>query len=366
MHYYDILMRECFALALEAEGRASPNPLVGCVVVKDGMIVGRGYHCGPGARHAEPLAIEEAGEKARGATLVVNLEPCNHHGLMPPCAPQIVKAGIRRVVAAYVDPDPRVLGIGIAYLREHGVDVMVGVLEEEARWLNRSFNRHAAEKMPWVTLKAALSLDGHIALHNGLSKWLSSEESRAEVHRLRFLSDAVLVGRGTVEADNPLLTVRHPDLEWKTPLKVVLDGRMKLAPTCNVFSTPPSLLVTAAHSEEEKKADFKARRVEILEYAESSDPEVPLEWVLRELGNRGIARLLVEGGQHVFTEFLSQDLVDEAVFYLTPRILGGDATPLVGNLNLGKLEEANRLTLRSVTQVGTDIKVEAAFVHRDH
>ncbi|MGH8104182.1 MAG: bifunctional diaminohydroxyphosphoribosylaminopyrimidine deaminase/5-amino-6-(5-phosphoribosylamino)uracil reductase RibD [bacterium] len=363
MHYYETLMRECFDLTKQAEGTASPNPLVGSVVMKDGMIVGRGIHRGPGQMHAEPMAIAEAGEKAKGATLVVNLEPCCHWGRQPPCAPIIAEAGLQRVVAAYVDPDPRVLGGGFKYLREHGVEVVVGVLEVEARWLNRSFNKHAVTKVPWVTMKAALSLDGRIALRNGVSKWLSSESSRAEVQRLRYRSDAIMVGRGTIEADNPQLTVRTPGLDWKKPVKVILDGRLKLNPMYAVFSSSPSLLVTVGHANDRMKSAFEKHPVEVLEHPDSKDSIVPLEWLLKELGQRGVARLMVEGGQHVFSQFLAQGLVDEAVFYYSPKILGDDSKPLVGNLGLTRIEDSSSMRIKDVSKVGEDIRVEAVFVH---
>lgn len=367
MSLYNLLMQICFELAEKGEGWASPNPLVGCIVVKDGEIVGRGTHYGPGKKHAERIALEMAGEKAKGATLFVNLEPCCHWGRQPPCAPFIVECGIKKVVAAIPDPDVRVNGGGFQYLRSHGIEVLTGVLEKEARWLNRSFLKYATKSIPWVTLKAALTLDGRIAPAASRSStpyWISSEESRIDAHHLRFLNDAVLVGANTISRDNPQLTVRHPSVPSKRLLKIVLDGKRTLKRNFQIFNFPPVLIFVGESRKKNVDEETSIPEVENF-YLSDNDGIIPLSGVLKEVAKREVGRLLVEGGSSVFTQFLQQGQVDEAVFYVAPHFLGNDALPLTGRLQPTDSEKVLHPRILSAKFTGLDLRIHIFFSRED-
>jgi len=367
MSLYNFFMKMCFELAKRGEGWASPNPLVGCIVVKDGVIVGRGTHYGPGKKHAERIALEMAGEKAKGATLFVNLEPCCHWGRQPPCAPFIVECGVKKVVAAISDPDVRVNGGGFRYLQSHGVEVLSGVLEKEAQWLNRSFLKYATKGLPWVTLKAALTLDGRIAppaSESTTPHWISSEESRIDAHHLRYLNDAILVGANTIARDDPQLTVRHPSLPSKTLLKIILDGKRTLKENFQVFNFPPVLLIAGVSRKKNGSQDSPFSGAEIL-YLPDRDGMVKLDEVLKELAKREVGRLLVEGGSSVFTQFLQQGLVDEAVFYLAPQFLGNEAVPLTGVLSSNPGEKVHSPRILSTKSIGPDLRIHISFTQED-
>ncbi|MGC8844189.1 MAG: bifunctional diaminohydroxyphosphoribosylaminopyrimidine deaminase/5-amino-6-(5-phosphoribosylamino)uracil reductase RibD, partial [bacterium] len=314
----EYFMNLCLQLARRGRGFVSPNPLVGAVLVKDGEIVGRGFHPSFGAPHAEVFAIKEAGERARGSTLYVNLEPCCHYGKTPPCTKAIIEAGIKRVVIAMVDPNPIVNGKGIEELRGKGIEVEVGVLEEKARKLNEAYVKFITRGVPFVTLKMAQSLDGKIATRSGESKWITGERARRFVHRLRVENDAVLVGANTVILDDPSLTAHRMG---RDPKRIVLDGKGRVSPDARVFNPGVErLLFTTSLAPVQWREEIEKRGVEVIV---SEGEEVSLEELLRELGKRGIASLLVEGGGETAWRFIKEGAVDKLLFFLAPIVIGG-------------------------------------------
>jgi diaminohydroxyphosphoribosylaminopyrimidine deaminase/5-amino-6-(5-phosphoribosylamino)uracil reductase len=374
-------MRKALALAEQGRGLVSPNPLVGAVLVRDGVVVGEGWHEGPGRPHAEIVAVEAAGEAARGATLYVTLEPCAHFGRTPPCAPRLIEAGIGRVVAAIGDPNAQVDGRGFAQLRQAGIEVEVGVLAEKAARQNRAFLRHTGTGRPFVTLKMAASLDGKAAARDGSSRWITGEEARAEVHRMRAGADAILVGAGTAFRDDPSLTVRDPGFGGGPKLRVIVDGRGIVPETHAVFTDgrAPTLVATTEGAPDERRDGWRAAGAEVLllDDAGSSlipldallddagSSLIPLDALLDELGKRDVQHVLVEGGPTLAWELVARDLVDEVVLFVAPILVGGQDAPSIlmggGTPTIG---EAIRLRLIEVTRIGDDLKV-VADVHRD-
>jgi diaminohydroxyphosphoribosylaminopyrimidine deaminase/5-amino-6-(5-phosphoribosylamino)uracil reductase len=351
------MMRAALALARRSLGRTWPNPAVGCVVVRDGRVIARGRTRDGGRPHAEADAIAQARESLEGATAYVTLEPCAHHGKTPPCADALVAAGVARVVSAMEDPDPRVKGQGHARLRAAGVAVEVGERADEAREINAGFLLREREGRPLFHLKLAASLDGRIATASGESKWITGPEARADGHRLRATHDAILVGAGTAAADDPELTCRLPGLAAYSPLRIVLDSRARLSPTSRLArtarSTPVWLLCTAAAP----KAACETLRdcgVEVIETATGPDGYVDVAVAARELGERGLTRVLVEGGGGVAASLLKAGLVDRVTTYGAGLLLGSDSRSAVGDLGLGRLDFAPRLTLVSTRTVGAD------------
>ena len=338
-------MCEALRLAAFGRGRTSPNPMVGAVLVKDGRIVGAGWHRKAGTEHAEIHALRMAGDLARGATLYVTLEPCSHTGRTGPCARAVIEAGVRRVVAAMEDPNPLVHGNGLQMLREGGVEVSCGLMEEEARRLNEAFVVWVTEKRPFVTLKMAMTLDGKTATAGGESKWITGEASRLRGHVLRDESDAILVGIGTVLADHPSLTTRLPDGNGKNPLRVILDSKARMP-----FDEPmlrdgaaPVLIATTESVPEENLRRLREAGAEIL--TAGKGPSVDLPILLRNLGERSICSLLVEGGSTVHFSFLSAGLADKMCAFIAPKLFGGkEATPAVGGTGFLHLADAARLT----------------------
>jgi len=353
-------MAQALALAALGEGTTRPNPLVGCVVVKDGTVVGRGFHRAAGEPHAEALALAEAGARARAATLYVNLEPCAHHGRTAPCAEAIVRAGVHRVVAAVTDPNPLVNGRGLLALRSAGIAVAEGVLACEARALNAPFLSTHERGRPWVTLKAAQSLDGRIAAAGGSSTWVTGEASRRYAHRLRFRHDAVLVGAGTVRRDDPRLTVRLPGVD-AARRRVVLAPRLALDPRARVFareddSAPRTRVYvgTACAAAEVDRFRDAAEVVPVAEGAEGLD----LAAVLADLGRAGVQAVLVEGGGKTSGAFLRAGLVDELVVFIAARLFGaGDATPVVDLPAVSDPAQAWRVAPAAYFPLGGDLVV---------
>lgn len=319
-------MQHALRLAGRGLGQVAPNPAVGCVIVRDGIIVGRGWTQKGGRPHAETVALAGAGDAARGATAYVTLEPCSHHGRTPPCAGALIAAGIARVVAAVEDPDPRVSGRGIAMLRDASVTVDVGLLAAEAAALNAGFFLRVMEKRPLVTLKLAISADGMIARAPGGEQWLTGEEARRFGHFLRATHDAILVGSGTVLADDPDLTCRIAGLEDRSPLRVVLDGRLRMPPGAKLVRTAsavPVIVYTAAEGGE----GLRAAGVEVVRLAAGADGGVDLRAVLGDLADRGITRLLVEGGAAVAQGFLDRGLADRLEIFRSPVVAGAGGRP---------------------------------------
>lgn len=318
-------MREAIQLSLAQVGRTGPNPSVGCVIVKDGEVVGRGVTALGGRPHAEPQAIAEAGEKARGATAYVTLEPCSHHGKTPPCANAIVAAGIARVVVAVADPDPRVSGRGLKILADADIEVTIGILQKEARRAMAGYLTRQTKGRPQVTLKLAVSADGMLGRKGGGQIAITGKEARENVHRLRAESDAILVGIGTALADDPELTVRIPGLESASPLRIVLDKRAELPLTSKLVqsATQVPVLLAVGPGTKARSAVFQDRAVEVLEVAD-------IEALLSTLAQRGISSLMVEGGARVAGDLLARGLVDRIHLYDSSVVVGegGIASPI--------------------------------------
>jgi diaminohydroxyphosphoribosylaminopyrimidine deaminase/5-amino-6-(5-phosphoribosylamino)uracil reductase len=354
-------MRRALDLAERARGRTSPNPLVGAVLVHDGAVIAEAYHEAAGRPHAEVLALQAAGTAARGATLYVTLEPCAHHGRTPPCAPAVVAAGVRRVVAAVGDPDPRVAGRGFDILRAAGIDVTVGVLATEAARQNRVFFTAMREGRPHVTLKAAMTLDGKLADLRGTSRWITGEAARREAHRLRRDADAIVVGVSTVLLDDPRLTVRLDEPVSREPYRVVLDshGRTPTAARVLTASTPARTIVfTTEGAPPTRLAGLRAAGATVVT-CPARNGRVDIGAVLQELHAREVRSVLVEGGAEVHGSFVDAGLVDRVALFVAPILIGGRAaTPVVGGGGLD-LKSALRLGAVSVRAIGDDVLVEA-------
>jgi diaminohydroxyphosphoribosylaminopyrimidine deaminase/5-amino-6-(5-phosphoribosylamino)uracil reductase len=319
-------MRMALDLAQKGWGRTSPNPLVGAVIVRDGQILGKGYHEFVGGPHAEVNAIQDAGGQAKGATLYVTLEPCNHTGRTPPCTQAILKAGIARVVSAMDDPNPDVTGGGSRFLISKGVAVESGLLEQEARKLNEIFITYIKTKLPFVVLKCAATLDGRIATRTGDARWVSGEASRAYVHWLRHGLDAILVGIGTVKSDDPSLTTRVEGVQGKDPVRIILDTRLSIPETAKVLnleSTASTLIVTGGTVDEDKKNRLTGRGIKILQ-TPLKDARINMNFLMTHLGNIGITSVLIEGGSQVIASALNSGIVDKIMLFYAPKILGGD------------------------------------------
>src|SRR2546425_324994 len=356
------LMRRALELAERARGLTSPNPLVGAVVVSgEGQIVGEGFHAAAGRPHAEIEALAAAGDRARGATLYVTLEPCAHHGRTPPCAPAIVAAGIRRVVTAIGDPNPLVSGRGFEALRAAGLEVTVGLLEREAAQQNRVFLTAMRERRPHVTLKAAMTLDGKIADSHGASQWITGEAARREAHRLRSESDAIIVGVGTVLRDDPRLTVRLPRERPREPYRVVLDTEARTPPAARLITAGTAaraLIAVAASVPPARLRQLEAAGATVVRLP-GGDGRVDPGAVLADLFAREVRSVLVEGGAEAHAAFLDAGLVDRVAVFIGPRLLGGrDALSAVGGAGRA-LKEAVRLGELAVRRVGDDLLIEA-------
>ncbi|HET6568763.1 MAG TPA: bifunctional diaminohydroxyphosphoribosylaminopyrimidine deaminase/5-amino-6-(5-phosphoribosylamino)uracil reductase RibD [Rhodothermales bacterium] len=359
-------MRRCLALAERGAGRVSPNPMVGALLVgADGQVLGEGWHEAYGGPHAERNAVADAGqrhgpESLRAATLYVNLEPCNHHGKTPPCTDVVLEKGIPRIVVGMVDPFPKVAGRGIARLREHGVDVVTGVLERECRRLNEAFVHHVATGRPLVTLKVAQTLDGRVATATGDARWISGEASRRLVHRWRSVLDGVLVGAGTAAADDPALTVRA--VEGRQPVRIVLDRTGALAPGLKLFSdahADRTIAITgegAAPAYEEKLAGAGGRVVRMPERDGHVDLPPVLGWLGREGGRDGLPMqsLLVEAGPGLSSALFREDLVDRYFLFIAPKLVG-DGVPVLHLPGIARMADALTFAESQWEQVGEDL-----------
>ena len=349
-----VFMRHALDLAARGIGRTSPNPMVGSVVVRDGVVLGKGYYQEFGGLHAEPQALEEAGIRAQGAALYVTLEPCCHQGRTPPCTDAIIASGIAHVHVAMTDPDRRVSGKGIERLRAAGIVVETGLLEAEARELNAAYVRHRETGQPYVLLKLAQTLDGRIATRNGHSKWITGEAARERVHLMRSRADAVLVGIDTVLADDPRLTVRHVD--GRQPRRIVLDSRGRTPLDARVLNgeAPATVCVTdAASADRIEELEGTGAEVLVLPGGDGSIPIAPLK---SALGMAGIVTLMVEGGSRVAASFLRERAVDRIACFVAPRILGA-GIPSIADLALDDLSKAIDLRDTRVEQLGGDFLI---------
>lgn len=349
----------CLALRLarRAAGRTSPNPMVGAVLVRGGKIVGKGYHRFAGGDHAEIAALKQAGLKARGATLYLTLEPCNHQGRTPPCTRALIHAGIKDVIAGTRDPNPLVAGRGLRQLRRAGIGVRVGLLETECRELVEAFAKFITKGSPLVILKLAGTLDGKIAAMTGDARWISGVASRQSVHRMRNQVDALLVGSATVRADDPQLTCRIPG--GRNPLRVVLAGDLRLPLSANIFRQPDRDKTIVATGP--KAANNRLRAIEALGAQVWRLPltrgQVAWRPLLRKLAASGVVSVMIEGGAAVAASALKAKVVDKAVFFYAPKILGGDARSMIGPLGLRRVSQAIALKRMAVARSGGDICV---------
>jgi diaminohydroxyphosphoribosylaminopyrimidine deaminase / 5-amino-6-(5-phosphoribosylamino)uracil reductase len=350
-------MRAAFALARRGLGRTWPNPAVGCILVKDGRVVGRGWTQPGGRPHAETEALARAGALAAGSTAYVSLEPCSHHGKTGPCAEALSKAGIARAVIAIEDPDPRVAGRGLTLLGEQDIAVSLGVGADEAREINAGFLQRLEKNRPLVTLKLAMTLDGRIATHTGESRWITGEPARARAHLLRAQNDAIMVGSGTVLADDPLLNVRLPGLERYSPLRIVLDGRMRLPLTSALVvgaHDTPTWLVTLPGGDKRRRQIYVDCGIEVIEAPAGSDGALDLVQVMGRLAAHGLTRLLVEGGARLAAALLRDKLVDRLAIFRAPSLIGGDGLPATAGFGLERLADMPGFVPMETIELGQD------------
>jgi len=351
-------MRAALALARRGLGSVWPNPAVGCVIANQGRVVGRGWTQPGGRPHGETEALARAGEAARGATAYVSLEPCCHWGRTPPCTDALIACGISRVVIALEDPDRRVAGAGIRQLREAGLDVETGLCAEEAAEINAGFFRRLLDGRPLVTLKLATSLDGRIATGRGESQWITGPPARERAHWLRAVHDAIMVGTGTVIADDPQLTCRLPGLAHRSPVRVVVDRRLRIPPTMRLISDTqlvPTWVLTLPSANSERRQDFLRAGATVIDIDPGPDGKGSLATALAVLGERGITRLLVEGGGHLAAAFAQAGLVDRLAWVHAPMLIGGDGIASVAELGLEILAKAPSFERLSTETIGEDV-----------
>ena len=369
MERYEEQMRRALQLAERGWGRVSPNPMVGAIVVCDGGEgVGAGWYEGPRGRpHAGVWALAQAAERARGATLICTLEPCDHHGSTPPCTEALIEAGIAQAVVAAADPNLVVNGRGFQRLRDAGIHVQTGLLRSEAHRLNAAFERHITTGLPFVILKSASSLDGKTAAVDGTSKWITSEEARADAQRLRAWADAIVVGSRTILDDDPALTLRDPAFaEARPPLRVVVDSGGRVPADARIFDgSAPTLVATTEHAPAGRVREWESVGAEVLVCERDRAGGVSLQNLVEALGKRDAQGLLVEGGATLAWSFLRDRLVDRVVLYVAPKILGGaSAQGVVMGGGFAPVDAAMPLEFERVERIGPDLRVEA-HVHRD-
>ncbi|MBO9130420.1 bifunctional diaminohydroxyphosphoribosylaminopyrimidine deaminase/5-amino-6-(5-phosphoribosylamino)uracil reductase RibD [Bacillus sp. 165] len=355
MSNHEFYMNLALQNALSMKGQTDPNPLVGAVIVNHNRIVGIGAHLKAGEPHAEIHALQMAGDKAKGGTIYVTLEPCSHYGRTGPCAEAIVRAGIKRAVVAVLDPNPLVSGRGIKILEQAGIEVVIGVCEEQSKKMNEVFNKYIVKKVPFVTMKSASTLDGKIAAHTSDSKWITSEAARADVHQLRHEHGAILVGVNTVMKDNPELTTRIPN--GRNPVRVILDSTLKIPLQSRVVTDKQAktwVFTSAAHSPYKKSA---LEELGVTVFVTSGSDRVDLVETLQILGEQSISSLLIEGGGEVNASFMEQHLVDKLVLYIAPKLIGGKhASTFLEGAGLDKMSEAIELIDMDISKIGRDYK----------
>ncbi|KAA0965008.1 bifunctional diaminohydroxyphosphoribosylaminopyrimidine deaminase/5-amino-6-(5-phosphoribosylamino)uracil reductase RibD [Sporosarcina sp. ANT_H38] len=354
-------MRLAIELARSAQGQTSPNPLVGAVCVKDGQVLGTGAHLKAGTPHAEVHALSMAGTNSIGADLYVTLEPCAHIGKTPPCTDLIISSGIQRVFVASIDPNPSVNGTGIGLLKAAGIEVITGILQEEAEQLNQAFFHFIKYGKPYVTLKAAATLDGRLSTQNGDSKWITSAASRTDVHHLRHTHDAILVGVQTVLHDNPFLTTRLPH-GGKNPIRIILDRHLRTPKTSNVVTDGDAETIIFTLDSTESETTFS-------DYPLVSIERIPdnvafLSEVLKRLADKEIMTLFVEGGSKVHSSFINEGLADELYLYMAPKLIGNGASLFMDD-NRNLMTEGESLRFLDVRQIGDDIRLHARFLKED-
>lgn len=355
-------MTRALALARRGLYTTHPNPRVGCVLVRDGEIVGEGWHLLAGGPHAEIEALRMAGGKARGADCYITLEPCCHHGRTPPCSEALVRAGIRRVVVAMIDPNPRVAGQGLAQLRAAGIETVCGILEKEARALNRGFCRRMQSGRPWVTAKLAASLDGRTALASGESRWITSEAARRDVHALRAASSAILTGIGTVLLDDPALTARlDSGEEMLQPLRVVVDSKLRMPPAARMLGLPGRTLIATVAEDADRRAGLERSGAEVLVLPPDVAGRVDLAALLEALGRREVNEVLVEAGPVLNGALVENRLVDEWVVYLAPSLLGDAGRGLFHLPGIQTMADRIELEFQEIRRIGPDLRIRLTW-----
>lgn len=354
MNIDEFFMQKTIELAKKGAGYTSPNPLVGAVIVKNNEIIGKGFHKKAGSFHAEVNALKDAGKKTKGATLYVNLEPCNHFGRTPPCTEAIIKSGISRVVVGIKDPNPEVSGSGISRLIQAGIEVKVGVLEKQAILLNEAFIKYITTNKPFVVAKIAQTIDGKVALSSGKSKWITCVDARKKGHELRNTYDAIMVGIGTVLADNPKLTCRLKG--GKNPIKIIVDSTAKLPLESQLLQKGKVILATTKNADKNKLKALQDMGVEII--TTSGKDEVKLEELLIKLGEKEVTSVLLEGGPKLLTSFCRRDLIDKLILFLAPKIIGSDGVNAVGELFIKEMKDVYKMQIARADKIGQDIKIE--------
>lgn len=356
-------MARALELALRGMGHTRPNPLVGAVIVKDDRIIGEGWHEQYGDSHAEVNAFKNCSEDPEGATLYVSLEPCSHYGKTPPCADLIIRKGIDRVVTAMVDPNPLVAGKGIRKLKDAGIFVTLGIMEKEARKLNEVFIKYISQHKPFILYKAAMSLDGKTACHTGDSKWISSADSREEVHLLRGCYKGIMAGAGTVISDDPMLTARSEGME--DPVRIIVDGKLSAPLEAKVFNEPgQAIVITTSQSDEKKRKALSALGVDIIMTDGEKEGQVDLEAAMTGLALKGIDGILLEGGSTLAASAFEAGIVDKVRLYMAPMVIGGAGAPgLIGGIGASAVKDAVRLRDISTERSGRDLVIEAYVDH---
>ena len=358
-------MQMALEAAEQGRGYTSPNPLVGAVVVQNGVVVGRGFHQFAGGAHAEVHAIDAAGDAARGATLYVNLEPCNHTGRTPPCTHKILSAGLRRVVIAMRDPNPQVAGGGAEFLKAQGVEIICGVCEDQAQRLNEVFINYIRTDRPFVTAKCAATLDGRIATRTGDSKWVTGEEARAFVHELRHAVDAIMVGVGTVAADDPLLTTRLKGRPSRDPIRIILDTRLRIAPTARVLnhcSEAETILVVGKEVPASARMRMPTKGVRVID-GELRDGRLDLDRLMDQLGRMGVTSILIEGGGRTLGSACRSGIVDKVCFFYAPLLSGGDdGVPICSGAGAETMRDCIRLDRIRTRRFGDDVMIEGYVI----
>jgi len=358
MNTHEKYMNLAFNLAKKAKGKTSPNPMVGAIVVKNGRIIGRGYHQKAGLSHAEVIALDQAGSKAQGATLYVTLEPCTHFGKTPPCVHRIIASGVKEVIIGMVDPNPKNNGKGIEILRQNKIKVKVGFLEDELRALNAVFIKYISKRIPFITVKVGQSLDGKIATRTGDSKWVTSDKSRSYAHKLRSEFDAVMVGVNTVLRDNPRLS---PWLSDRRLIKIVVDSQLSTPQDANIFSKDSPVIIAtlpALPGQETENREILAKKAKILEVKEK-EGQINLKDMMKKLAHEGIANILVEGGGTLLGSLFDEGLVDRVLFFISPKIIGGkEAISSVMGQGVVRADRAIKLKQVSLKRIGEDFLIE--------
>ena len=354
-------MKMALDLAIKGEGFTSPNPMVGAVVVKDGRVVGSGYHQMVGGPHAEVNAIDAAGQLADGATLYVTLEPCNHTGRTPPCTRKIIEAGIKRVVVAMIDPNKDVTGGGVDYLEQQGVRITTGVCREQALKLNEGFVKFVRTRRPFVIAKCAATLDGRIAARSGDSKWVTGEKSRQFVHRLRHAVDGILVGINTVRADDPSLTARLPEGQGQDPVRIILDTHLGISPAAGLLrqeSAADTIVVAGPDAARDKQSALETDRVRVIQ-AKLKNGLIDMDALMDQLGAMGITSLLIEGGSRVLASAFGAGIVDKVHFFYAPKILGGDdGIPICSGPGPELMSQSIPVNKINIQRFGDDVMIE--------